>query len=73
MRGDLPHATERHFLAKSSRIFTRNDALVNLGIVLSGMLVLLFISPISDLLIGLVVVIIAFRSGQEILEAAHEK
>lgn len=73
MRGELSHATERHFFAKSSRIFTRNDALVNLGIVLSGMLVLLFVSPISDLLIGLAVVFIAFRSGQEILEATHEK
>lgn len=57
-----------HFDA--SWIFTSNDTLVNLGIVLSGALVLWLQSPLPDLLVGLVVVAIAFRGGREILEQA---
>lgn len=59
-----------HF--KASWIFTSNDTLVNLGIVLSGALVMIFASPLPDLLIGLIVVAIAFHGGREILEEARE-
>jgi len=58
---------------KASWIFTNNDAVVNLGIVVSGALVMLFASPLPDLLIGLVVVVIAFRGGMEILEEARKE
>ena len=57
---------------KASWIFTNNDALVNVGIVISGALVMLFASPLPDLLIGVVVVVIAFRGGLEILEEARK-
>lgn len=57
---------------KASMIFTGNDTLVNLGIVLSGGLVLLTSSPLPDLVIGLVVVAIAFKGGREILQVARE-
>ncbi|TAM26576.1 MAG: cation transporter [Nevskiaceae bacterium] len=56
---------------KASWIFTNNDTLVNLGIVLSGALVLAFQSSIPDLIVGSVVVVIAFRSGLEVLEEAR--
>lgn len=59
-----------HFAA--SWIFTSNDTLVNLGIVVSGALVLWSKSPVPDLVIGLVVAAIAFRGGREILEIAEE-
>lgn len=59
-----------HFAA--SWIFTSNDTLVNLSIVVSGALVLWIKSPVPDLVIGLVVAAIAFRGGREILEIAEE-
>ena len=59
-----------HFDA--SWIFTSNDTLVNLGIVASGLLVMLLGSPVPDLLIGLVTAAIAARGGREILEIARE-
>lgn len=59
-----------HFDA--SWVFTSNDTLVNLGIVASGLLVMLVGSPLPDLLIGLVTAAIAARGGKEILEMARE-
>ena len=59
-----------HFDA--SWIFTSNDTLINLGIVASGLLVMLLGSPVPDLLIGLVTAVVAARGGKEILEMARE-
>lgn len=59
-----------HFDA--SWIFTSNDTLVNLGIVVSGLLVMTFESPLPDLLIGLVTAAIAAKGGREILEMARD-
>lgn len=56
----------------ASSIFTSNDTWANLGIVVSGLLVLWFDSPLPDLVIGLIVAIIAFRGGLEILKQARE-
>lgn len=56
----------------ASWIFTSNDTLVNLGIVASGLLVMLLGSPVPDLLIGLVTAAVAARGGKEILEMARE-
>lgn len=56
---------------KASQVFTNNDMLVNLGIALSGVLVIWLESSLPDLLISLVVVAIAFRGGREILELAQ--
>ncbi len=55
---------------KASAIFTSNDSIANIGIVLSGALVMWFGSNVPDLLLGLVVAGIAARGGQEILEEA---
>ncbi len=59
-----------HF--KASWIFTTNDMVVNLGVVLSGVLVMLLKSPIPDLLIGIAVVGVVLKGGWEILGEARE-
>lgn len=57
---------------RASAIFTNNDSLANLGIVVSGLLISWLGSPIPDLLIGLVVAYIAFQGGREILADAAQ-
>jgi len=57
---------------RASWIFTTNDMYVNLGIAASGVAVILFQSSLPDLLIGLVVVAIAFKGGWEILGQARD-
>ena len=66
-----PHR-ERGVHQRATWIFTINDMLANAGIVLSGVTVMVFKSPLPDLLIGLVVVGIVLKGGWEILEQAHE-
>lgn len=58
---------------QASWIFTTNDMLVNGSIVVSGIAVMLFNSPLPDLLIGLVVVGLVLRSGWEILALARAR
>lgn len=53
---------------KASWIFTTNDMIANLGIVASGVAVMVLKSPLPDLLIGLVVAGIVIKGGWEILE-----
>lgn len=53
---------------KASAIFTSNDSIANVGIVLSGALVMWLGSNVPDLLLGLVVAGIAAHGGREILE-----
>lgn len=57
---------------KASWIFTANDMIVNLGIVASGVAVMVLKSPLPDLLIGLVLVGVIIKGGWEILEHAKE-
>ena len=57
---------------KASAIFTSNDSIVNLAIVLSGGLVMWWESNLPDLVLGLVVVAIAANGGREILVKAAE-
>ncbi len=57
---------------KASAIFTSNDSIVNLAIVLSGALVLWLDSNLPDLVLGLVVSAIAANGGREILSEAAE-
>ena len=56
---------------KASWIFTTNDMLANLGIVLSGVAVMIFNSPLPDLVIGVVVVAIVVKGGGDILLEAR--
>ena len=57
---------------KASSIFTSNDSIINLGIVLSGALVMWLGSNVPDLILGLVVSGVAAHGGREILEQARE-
>ncbi|NUZ08398.1 cation transporter [Piscinibacter koreensis] len=57
---------------KASAIFTNNDSIVNLAIVLSGALVIWLGSNLPDLILGLVVSAIAVNGGREILTEARE-
>lgn len=56
----------------ASWIFTANDMIANAGIVLSGLAIMAFKSPLPDLVIGLVVAAIGIQGGREILEQARE-
>lgn len=56
---------------KASWIFTTNDMVANLGIVVSGVAVMIFKSPLPDLLIGVVVVAIVLKGGWDILVEAR--
>lgn len=56
----------------ASAIFTSNDSIVNLAIVLSGALVMWSGSNLPDLVLGLVVSAIAANGGREILVDATE-
>ncbi|SMG14133.1 Cation efflux family protein [Marivirga sericea] len=62
---------ERGVHMKASMVFTSNDMLVNLGIVLSGIAVMLLNSPLPDLIISLITVGIVLKGGWEILKAAR--
>ena len=57
---------------KASWIFTANDMLANVGIVVSGIAVMAFKSPIPDLVIGVVVAGIVIKGGWEILAHARQ-
>ncbi|PTA66767.1 cation transporter [Deinococcus arcticus] len=57
---------------KASAIFTNNDSIVNLAIVLSGALVLWLDSNLPDLILGVIVAGIAANGGREILAEAAE-
>lgn len=63
---------ERGVHLKASWIFTTNDMLGNLGVVLSGLAVIIFKSQLPDLLIGIVVAAIVIKGGWYILKDARE-
>lgn len=63
---------ERGVHMKASMVFTSNDMLVNLGIVLSGVAVMLFNSPLPDLIISLLVVVVVLQGGWKILKEARD-
>jgi Co/Zn/Cd efflux system component len=48
---------------KASWIFSANDVLVNLGVIVSGLLVYYLESPLPDLLIGVLISIVVIRGG----------
>ena len=56
----------------ASWIFTTNDMIANLGIVLSGIAVIFFRSQVPDLVIGVLVAGIVVKGGFEILSSAKE-
>ncbi|MCI0408087.1 MAG: cation transporter, partial [Acidobacteria bacterium] len=55
---------------RASWIFSKNDVIANLGIILSGVLVIVLGSRFPDLLIGTAIASIVIRGGCEILREA---
>lgn len=56
---------------KASMLFTSNDIIINLGVVLAGALVMWLDSPLPDLVIGGIVFIIVARGAYRILSLAR--
>lgn len=57
---------------RASIIFTDNDMWINLGIVISGLGVMIFKSYLPDLIAGVIVVLLSLKGGWEILKDARE-
>jgi Co/Zn/Cd efflux system component len=57
---------------RASWIFSTNDVIANLGVVVSGMLVALLNSRLPDLAVGAVVSVLVMRGGLRILAEAQE-
>jgi Co/Zn/Cd efflux system component len=55
---------------RASSIFTKTDALANLGTVVGGSLVSLTGTALPDLVLGLIICVIVIRGGIEILRNA---
>ncbi len=59
---------------RASWIFSKNDVIANLGIIIGGVLVYMLESRYPDLLIGLAISIIVIRGGIDIIkDASNEK
>lgn len=58
---------------RASWIFSKNDVIANLGVILAGILVALTGSRIPDLVIGIVVAAVVLRGGVVILQDAHKE
>jgi Co/Zn/Cd efflux system component len=59
---------------RASWVFSKNDVIANLGIIVGGLLVYALGSRFPDLLIGLAISIIVIRGGVHILkDAGNEK
>jgi len=57
---------------RASWIFSKNDVLANLGVMLSGALVAWLDSPLPDLLIGLVIAVMVMTGGLSIIRQANQ-
>lgn len=53
---------------KASMIFTSNDVIINLGIIIAGLMVLWLDSSIPDLIVGTIVFIVVIRGAMQILK-----
>jgi Co/Zn/Cd efflux system component len=56
----------------SSQIFTSNDIIANIGVILAGFLVLLFKSNIPDLIVGLLVFFFVVKGAIRILQLSKD-
>ena len=57
---------------RASWIFSTNDVIANLGVIISGALVELFDSRYPDLIVGTIISIVVARGGLKILKDARE-
>lgn len=56
---------------RASAIFTSNDIVINLGVIVAGTLVYLTLSPIPDLIAGIIVFLIVLRGAFKILRLSN--
>jgi Co/Zn/Cd efflux system component len=57
---------------RASYIFSANDVIANVGVIVSGVLVWLLGSRLPDLVVGAVIAVIVVKGGFEILREARE-
>jgi cation diffusion facilitator family transporter len=57
---------------RASWIFSANDVIANIGVILSGALVMLFANRLPDLVVGALISIIVVRGGLRILREARD-
>jgi Co/Zn/Cd efflux system component len=55
---------------RASWIFSKNDVIANVGVLVSGLLVFALNSRWPDLIVGLLIVVVVFRGGLSIIEDA---
>lgn len=67
----IQQAKSKEAHMEASYIFTSNDVIVNLGVILAGTLVFLTASKIPDLIIGAIVFVIVARGAVRILKLAR--
>jgi Co/Zn/Cd efflux system component len=67
----LQRSKSREPHMQASMIFTSNDVVINLGVILAGLLVLWLNSPVPDLVIGAVVFAVVVRGALRILKLAR--
>lgn len=58
---------------RASWIFSKNDVIANVGVMLAGALVAMTDSRAPDLVIGIVVALVVFRGGMQILKDAKNE
>jgi len=58
---------------RASWIFSKNDVIANLGVILSGFLVYWFGSNVPDLLIGFMIALVVIQGGVTIIKDAKEE
>ncbi len=58
---------------RASWIFSKNDVIANLGVIISGGLVMLFSSRLPDLIIGAVIAVLVIRGGIAIIKDARKE
>jgi cation diffusion facilitator family transporter len=52
---------------RASWIFSRNDVIANIGVITAGVLVSVLVSPLPDLIIGLIISVVVINGGISIL------
>ena len=58
---------------RASYIFSKNDVIANLGVIIAGVLVWLTDSRYPDLVIGLIIALVVLRGGMHILREAKQE
>jgi Co/Zn/Cd efflux system component len=58
---------------RASWVFSRNDVIANIGVITAGLLVSVLVSPLPDLIIGLIISIVVINGGISILRDAKNE